>query len=146
MTDESSATLDEAIAPTSTPCPECSEPVALNAEICLSCGADLTVVTELPAFARVSDVVSKDFAVALRQSTEQAAIIAVIWSFFFPGIGQFYLGDRLAGVFFLGSDIVFQALVWSGVPFQGFVAFYAFFIVWALLRAVCCIHAYTSQR
>jgi TM2 domain-containing membrane protein YozV len=96
-------------------CASCGSPNEDTARFCHKCGAsvggapppsppgpDFSTMRGGPT--STSTVVGKQYA------TGKNAAVAMILSFFIPGVGQFYNGDMKKGGIMLGAAVVFGAL------------------------------------
>ena len=87
-------------------CPSCGEKIDEKAEICPKCGVR---VKELPA----------------QPTVQKSAGLAVVLSFFIPGLGQIYNGQIGKGILFI---IVGAILAFTMVVLIGFILYPLFWI------------------
>lgn len=92
-------------------CQTCGKKININAEICPHCGV------------RVANI---------QRSEEKSTLLAVLLCFFFPGLGQLYLGLNKKGVSFIIAYIVSLALC---LILIGIILAIAVWI-WALVDAI----------
>jgi TM2 domain-containing membrane protein YozV len=91
-------------------CPSCGKEVMANESFCWSCGAPL------PARGQPAQVTGAGYPMGpVLQAKPRNGWLALLLSFVFPGLGQYYMGQRTRGRWFIVIAAILAVTVLVGV-------------------------------
>ncbi len=109
-------------------CPSCGKEVIANESFCWSCGAPLPTrghPTQMPGAGSQMGTG--------RRGKPKNALFAIVLSFVFPGLGQYYVGQTRKGRWFIVIGIVLALSVLVGIGVILYPLFWLFNMIDAFL-------------